>query len=1653
MSQSPAASADVPLLRPDASADARVAASADAWKRRLLDLSKRNRALNFRPTRVSTVAVVDEHPAEIFRQLVVRGAAMRFKAAPDRGTTANAPAAPVDLEDAEEELPLLAADFAPYDAASLDERHTDDWLQTTLAPDALDKSLRRLDEQGRLAIEEQGVNTLFLALGMLHYVESGDSQQTLRAPLVLVPVELTRRSARSGYQLRATEDDPIVNPALGEWLRRTVGVQLPELPDAGALADDYDLQTFLAEAAARIGERAGWAVRTDVVLALFSFQKFVMYKDLEANAAALASHRLVRQLVTRQGSTGDQIVGLPDEIRRMDLDSEYPPERTFQVVDADSSQLRAIAAAARAHDLVIEGPPGTGKSQTITNLIAQALAAGKSVLFVAEKMAALSVVHARLVAAGLGEFCLELHSTKANKRSVMQALGAALDASLQGVAAPRASTERLPVVRAALTDYVRALHEPYGTLGATPYHGYGEYGRVANAPRVGDLGPVDAVTREQLEQAVRDLGDLAAAAGPIGVPAEHPWRDATRAFYTNDDLASVRALALALAQQVATVVEGARAVEQALGLPPVRTLADVQAVAALADVLHRSPGAPLGVLESAGWNAPPAEATRLVEQGRALVARRDRLLAQLAPEALEHEHASDADHVERRAQGIFGFLAFLDGRHRAIKRRWTGWRRAGFDGPLIDQVPLMREVDRLRAERAVLAGADAEGRALFGGLWQGEGSDWDALAEYVRWVVEFRGLCVRHGLAGRALEVASRAAPDVSAVHALREAAHAASSTLAELRAAVEWPAGHLGDAALETIAARATALADGVAQGPRWAAFEAARRAVDAGIARPLLPAAMAGELPMAALAPAFRRAFWLRWLAVAVTARPPLARFATLTHEERVAEFRRLDERVFQENRAALVGQLRERVQHRLREGDAAAAMPVLRREIARQRGHAPLRRTLTQADAAVRAIKPCWMMSPLTVAQYLAGGAPGFDLVIFDEASQLPPEDAVGAVMRGRQLAVVGDPKQLPPTNFFSASLAPGDVPRDEEGTPLYEDAESILEEFMGAGMPMSRLKWHYRSAHESLISFANVSFYDADLYTFPSVETGTDDAGLQFRHVADGVYEGKGLNLVEARRVADEVVRHAREQLDRRARGEATHSLGVGTFNLRQQLAIQDELEQRRRDDPSIEPFFDRGGAEPFFVKNLENIQGDERDAIFLSVTYAKAPDGRLRLNFGPLNGENGWRRLNVLTTRARRRMLVFSSMRGDEINAAATTSRGAQLLREFLLYAERGRLESTVASLAADTESPFEQEVLRELTAHGLTVVPQVGVAGYRIDLGVLDDAEPGRFLCGIECDGVAYHASETARDRDRLRQQVLEARGWTIHRVWSTDWFKDRPGQVERLLALVAATRARADESRLAERQARERAAAEEAARAAEQVEQAERRRREPDAPGAPAAPPAATAYVRPEGEPYATTPGEGRHAGSDLLTTPTRELLAAVREVVATEAPIHEAELIARVAGMWGTRAGARIQARILEACGAAEREGVVRRRGAFLWDASDAAPPRSRAGLRMPAERIAPEEYQAAVRAVLAGGHGFARGQLTTEVRSVLGFARTGAALEEAIAAAVDAMLAVGELGEGSAGLRLRRRADEHRSPDPRAAGVSGAAAAPAPDSSGSR
>jgi very-short-patch-repair endonuclease len=1633
----------------------RLRTALDLWRTRLLDLSKRNRGLNFKATKVSTVTIVDEQPAEVYRHLCIEAKPMRFapllsaagkrnSEAPERATTVHtspplrdAPtpgASGITAEgdawvdpDGVDEPQSFELDFAPYDPEALDDRHRDDLLQVLATPEALDKSLRRLDDLSRATLEEQGVNVLFLALGMLHYTESSDSEEVFRAPLLMVPVRLSRRSARSGYLVEATDEDPMVNPALAEYLRREFGLSLPELPAADDPASAAAVRDFFAAATALSAERVragfqAWAVKTDIFLGVFAFQKLVMFKDLEANASPFGSHRLLGQLVTREAPAGTYLIGLPGDVRDLALDREFPPEKTAQVVDADSSQLRAIVAVARGHDLVIEGPPGTGKSQTITNLIAQALSDGKSVLFVAEKLAALQVVHDRLVRAGLGEFCLELHASKANKRTVMHEIKAALDASLQRPVTDR-RTHRLPHVRTELSAYAEAVHAPHGALGISPFRATGMLNKVLDVRRIRLTQSIDDITPERLEDVERLLGDLAAAQGPIGPPSRHPWRDTGRVYYTSAVLEDVAATLDRLVAQIDDVLAKAAAAATAFALPPFRTPSDVAMAGVIAEVYERSPGAPLSVLDSDAWNAPPTEATALVGEVREFQRQRVELDRRFTREAMEQAHAPDIDFVELKTSGLFGFLAILDGRFRNIKRRWLGYRAAGYNPPaLLDQANDLKAVDRHRAARQSLSDRADRGHALFGGLWQGEKSNPELLERYIAWVVEVRAMCVKHGLSASSLKQATSAAPDVSAIRALEQAATVLSRTLSEFVALVEWRPGMLDATPYVELRARVVEMRTGIAAAPGWAAFEQARQKAAHSPAGELVTAALAHAgaetgLTFQELGRVFRRAVLEKWLDEVMTARPPLREFSTVSHEERLKEFRQLDEWVLKENQAMVVGKLRAAAQERLQRPDVRAGLPFLQTQMTRQRSIAPLRKVLQQSEPAVRAIKPCFLMSPLTVAQYLDGRAPTFDLVIFDEASQLPTEDAVGAICRGKQLVVVGDPKQLPPTSFFAFAASPTLTgPVDDDGLPVVQDAESVLEEFMGAGLPVTRLKWHYRSAHESLITFSNVSFYDADLYTFPSVETGSNQVGLSFEYVADGVYEGKGLNMAEARRVVDAVIEHAKAR--------PQESLGVGTFNMRQQLAILDELELRRRQDPSLEPFFARGKDEGFFVKNLENIQGDERDVIFLSITYAKAADGRLRYNFGPLNGENGWRRLNVITTRARKRMRVFASIKGDEINAAGTTSRGAHLLREFLLYAEHGTLQSVVANSAAQTDSPFEFEVVTELTRRGVRTVPQVGVAGYRIDIGVLDDEVPGRFVCGIECDGVTYHSSETARDRDRLRQQVLEARGWIIHRLWSTDWFKDRAAVIDRMMRLIdeAKREVRTIRAAEADAEARLRADAERLQR-----EEQERVARDEDARLASAREAiAAGAYVRPRATPYQLAGGLGKYAGTDLLLTPTGRLVAAIAEIVEIEAPLHVNDLATRVVGLWNSRLGTRIAQKVNEAIDQAVRGGAITRRGEYVWSkrlaaAPDAVPVRSRTGIKSSGDRIAPEEVEATIRLILKSAGGLTLDELVSEVRQVLGVSRAS------IASTVEAAVAAGKrgewLGEGSTGLALRK------------------------------
>ncbi|HEY3343357.1 MAG TPA: DUF4011 domain-containing protein [Anaerolineaceae bacterium] len=580
-----------------------------------------------------------------------------------------------------------------------------------------------------------------------------------------------------------------------------------------------------------------------------------------------------------------------------------------------------------------------------------------------------------------------------------------------------------------------------------------------------------------------------------------------------------------------------------------------------------------------------------------------------------------------------------------------------------------------------------------------------------------------------------------------------------------------------------ARALLDSLAVLAPYANFRLVYDAADCQPLRAFIPAAVQAAIPAPRWRAAYERLAWESMLAAAYAASPLLAGFSGASHDRLVARFRELDRKHIDVSRRALALKIaRSRpvltgaVQRAL-----SSEVAILTREFKKKRVK-PLRRVFSEAMRIVQAIKPCFMMSPLTVSQYLDPDKVRFDVVIFDEASQIRMEDALGSIYRGKQVIIVGDEQQLPPTRFFDA-VESGDDPDEDLEDAI--DYESILTRAEGEvrAFHQVRLRWHYRSLSEELIAFSNKNFYENSLFTFPNPEQAGLGRALRFVPVPDGVYDrGRSrTNPIEARALAAACLDFAAEH--------PNWSLGVVTFSEAQRQMIEDEIDARLREAPERLAFFaeDRPGGEPFMVKNLELIQGDERDAIFFSFGYGHDQTGAFSQNFGPLNQEAGRRRLNVAVTRARRMVTVFSSIQPEELTAVH--SEGVRLMKEYMTLARDGLAalfgSPTTAASRGEIESPLEAAVKERLEALGLTVHTQIGCSGYRIDLGILDPQVPGRYCLGVECDGAAYHSGRTARDRDRLRQQVLESLGWNILRIWSKSWSENPQREAQRVLDAV----------------------------------------------------------------------------------------------------------------------------------------------------------------------------------------------------------------------------------------------------------------------------
>jgi very-short-patch-repair endonuclease len=1116
--------------------------------------------------------------------------------------------------------------------------------------------------KARELLEERGIRAGYLATGMARWDELFLQPA---APVLLRGLTITPTRARHDDFDLLLDDEPEVNPVLLHKLASVYGAATDKLPD---LRGERLYQALTAAAAA--AEVPGFAIIDRNVIGTFTYAKLPMVRDIQNAAELLADSDVVAAIA---GDPDAQELLSADDAATPLLDS---PDADYSVLDADSSQRSAIAAVLSGRSLVIHGPPGTGKSQTIANLTAALVARGRKVLFVAEKRAAIDAVLSRLKGVDLGELVLDIHEGTRDRQRIAADLGASLDVAHQ-TATPDDTRlrRRLAERQRRLSDHVTALHEAHPPWGLTPFAVQsallGVPDEARNSVRLPAPERISGVQADEIRDELREFAHLG---GFTMRPGSTPWFGA--ALRTAEDAREASHLAARLSSyDLPRLMNRHARASAALGL---------QIPASYADALARM-----------------------------------RLYAGIQQTTSVLDRGVYAAHPQALADAAGGTSRATLGERRRLKRE--GQRL--YIGP--------RKTSREELA-GLLAGA---ARQL---------TEW----EHARSVSD-----TRPEDAGSLPSVPTGLA-ELSELHA--ECSRKLDGLRARVRLSADDVAGQLAALAADE---------DTAWKLPRL--YELAARFDGMGLA-PLLDELGRCEADPDLAAAAFDHAWYSSILDQIKVRDPRYSAERGNALDEIASDFRGRDVEYLKANR--------RRVRHawaeRLREAQDQHPLQarVIRKQAALRRGHLPLRRLLDQTPDVLFALKACWAMSPLMVSQVLPPTRL-FDVVIFDEASQIVPADAIPSIMRGHQIVVAGDDRQLPPTNFFR-QVADGDEDfGDEEDETLVSFGagfESVLDALRPL-LPTWPLAWHYRSRDERLVAFSNTRIYGGALTTFPGV--ARDDC---LRHVVVQQTPEPGQEVSVTAEV-EQVVELIREH----ARIRPYQSLGVIALGIKHAERIDTALRRDLARHPELESFFAEDQAEPFFVKNLERVQGDERDAIILSIGYGKHPDGRMRYQWGPLLRDGGERRLNVAATRAKHNLTLVSSFSSQDVDPDRLTKAGARLLADYLEYAGSG---GTSSATSGDGDlNPFEADVQDRLAACGITVVPQYGVGGYRVDFAATHPDDADRMVLAIEADGASYRQSGSVRDRDRLRSEHLERLGWRFHRIWSTNWFRDPQSEVAKL--------------------------------------------------------------------------------------------------------------------------------------------------------------------------------------------------------------------------------------------------------------------------------
>lgn len=1544
----------------------------DACRRKLLDTGTRNRLIhvNRANQRANCLNIINEKTDEIYSILRIKARRMRFKAMGSDKTA--------DGDD----MVLALPDTEITDESG---RLTDNFIETPLGPEALARRLLRMAGNAKTAEEEQGLNILYLAMGFLSWKESSSSGIQRDAPLVLLPVQLTRNQKTSTFDILCRDDDITTNLPLQERLKQDFGIILPDVGES----EDWLPSQYIAQVHDVISSQSGWSIDEDgMQIGFFSFAKLLMHHDLSPNNwpdDMFSSSPLLNGLLAAGFPEDTSLFGADDK-----LDDLLDPAEIIQVIDADASQTKVIEEVRHGSNLVVEGPPGTGKSQTITNLIAAAVHDGKSVLFVAEKMAALSVVYSRLVNTGLKDICLELHSKAANKKALAQEIGRTLMASAKSLSDP-SDPDQLRKARDELNRISKVLHEPLPNGSDTPFLAISEIigfiGKDTPPPSI-DLTVLESLGPTERSAALKAVDKLVESLECAGPPTSHPFRGTMTLDLQPPDLTRLKNELLKSISMIDDLIKKNEPMMRSLHQQAPESFAAAQQACSFLEVLSNAPD---GAASLASTLLEHSEETRLRESLEAGVK-----WAEAKAKAAQHfvDAAWKTDVSAMRmaiARGKASWLSRLFGEYRKASSELADLLSGTLPKSPDARLRLIDDLLHVQTLRHALADEEPWLQNTLGPEWRGERTPFATILTVAHWL-ENAGGNTRFSSADQ-ISDALNAFSEPAAI--AKELSEQIEQTIATCRTPLNrldlnlLQAGfapNLENTMLTELREFLSNMASDVSRYNEWAGLQQAIRVAERQNAGSIVEAIRKDRLAPNQAKDEFSYACAeARW-ALARTLRPELDNLFQLDRHEIVQLFNSFEKDRIEETKTLILSRHFRQIPK-----GTMGEMGIIRGEIGRKRGHKPIRWMMKNAGSMLQRIKPVMLMSPISVAQFLPPGSVTFDLLVVDEASQIKPEDAIGTIARAHQIVVVGDQKQLPPTSFFDRLVDDEEDNDDDEENNIVgataADMESILSLCETRGIRQQMLEWHYRSRDPSLIRVSNAEFYEDNLVLPPSPLERDNDYGLKFRQVP-GVYArgGSGLgrqgtNRIEAEEVVKSVAEHARKHPDL--------SLGIVAFSKAQAHMLTEVLEIHRRKDSVLNEFLREGKTEDVFVKNIENVQGDERDVIMISVGYGpQEPNGRLTaMNFGPVNSEGGERRLNVLFSRSRMRCEVFASFSPGDIDPSRSTRDGPRVLKRFLDFAKTGIMD-TPSATGLDADSPFEEDVAQVIRSLGYTADPQVGSAGFRIDIGVRHPDRPGQYLVAVECDGATYHSALWARERDRLRQSILENLGWHFHRIWSTDWFHDRSREIERLKASLKSARIKAaDGIQVTGSNA-------ESADTSVELEEESKNLNALDIEHLSMQSPP---YIRAD---FTVESSVQPHEVS------VGDLAEVVIRIVEIEGPIHENEIARRVASAFGLlRAGKRIVEATNRAIDAIVnvRDGF-NKQGAFVLTAGQVENPpvRNRSaetGNLLRAEYLSPTEISAARRQITAESGEMEPEEMTKAIARLLGYQRVGPDLSEVI------------------------------------------------------